>query len=213
MLDILKSSDWIAGWVGLLLVLLPVCISLYSQNTIRKKLKQDIQIYLDWHGHGDPAAVEFCRSSINLRMEKLYSSKTISSSDIILFVFYVIVWVCSIISIIFSVDTRAGWVVCFIIYSVLLIIETRKLCKKLHKQEENRTIAARVIRLHTEALDVLAELDSILATESMSNNGSFTKAKENRRKILDHITELEKIAKDIEGVDDNQLQSKRYRHP
>lgn len=213
MLDIFKNSDWIAGWVGLLLVLLPVCISLYSQNTVRKKLKQDIQIYLDWHEHGDPAAVEFCRSSINLKMEKFYSTKTISSSDIILFAFYVIVWLGSIIMIVISADSRDGWVVCLIIYSILLIIEMRKLCKKLHKQEEDRAAAARVIRLHTDALGVLTELDSMLSTKPMLDNNSYAKVKGNRDEILDYIDELEKIAEDIEGIDRDQLQSKRHRHP
>ena len=47
----------------------------------------------------------------------------------------------------------------------------------------------------------------------MLNNYSYAKAKGNRDKILDYIDEFEKTTEDIEGVDKDQLRSKRYRHP
>ncbi len=213
MLDIFKNSDWIAGWAGLILVLLPVCTSLYSQNTKRKKLIQDIQMYLEWRKFGDPAAVEFCKSSINQRIEKLYSAKTITSSEIVFFSLYLIIWLISLVSVILSIGDRMGWLICLLIYSVVLIIETRKLSAKLKQREEDQATTARIIRMHANATNTLTELDSVLDSKSIMSDDDFVNATENRSKLLRLIAEIEKIAEEVKSLNLDCLESKNSHRP
>lgn len=106
-----------------------------------------------------------------------------------------------------------GWLICLLIYSVVLIIETRKLSAKLKQREEDQATTARIIRMHANATNTLTELDSVLDSKSIMSDDDFVNATENRSKLLRLIAEIEKIAEEVKSLNLDCLESKNSHRP
>lgn len=211
MVESLQDGSWVTGWLALLLVFLPVLVSFYNENKARSKLLNDIEIFNKWSEKGDPAGIEFCRMSINSRIEKLYSARHIPIINIILLVICtaILIFSCYVLLNGITEDPakRLMWVVDFLLYLLIVSIQIRTIRTKLKSSKTNQDLIASVMRQHSKAIKIKIGLNQL---NRIKNKNCDTKETLDRlNQEHNHaLEELYEVASQLEEIDVEYLKDK-----